>query len=204
MNGQRLAATPADVMIGYQRIEKGKPPTYVIGRIADGYTPPPRETLGDTNEDFWPNSKDPWASASWLPFWNPETREVLIFHATSDGSKDAVVDLTQAYVLNCELHTDQINYDPLIELSVDSYESKHGRRIYFPVFETLDWVERPTAVRRIIPPPVKMLQLTAVPTVVPATPPSDTIPAKSDQSASAVAKSKSKKPVNFDDMDIPF
>jgi hypothetical protein len=163
MNGKRLAATPVDVMVGWQRIEKGKPPLYVLGRIADGYEPPTRAQLGDVEEPLWPTDKDPWTSATWLPFWNPETREVLVFHAANDGSKEAVASLTQAYVVNCETHPEQINFDPLIELGADSYESKHGRRIYFPTLDIVEWIERPAAVRRIVPPPVKQLELTANP-----------------------------------------
>jgi hypothetical protein len=200
MNGKRLAATPADVMVGWQRIEKGKPPLYVLGRIADGYVPPPREQLGDTEEYTWPGDKDPWTAAMWLPFWNPETREVLVLHAANDGSKDAVANLTQAYVANCETRPEQINFDPLIELNVDSYESKHGRRIYFPAFDIINWIERPAAARRIMPPPVKQLELAAnsVADPVPAT----AAPAK----AKTKVKMKEQKAgggVDFDD-EVPF
>jgi hypothetical protein len=204
MNGKRLAATPVDVMVGWQRIEKGKPPLYVLGRIADGYIPPPREELGDNEEYLWPNNKDPWTSATWLPFWNPETREVLVFHAANDGSKDAAANLTQAYVDHCETRPNEINFDPLIELSADSYESKHGRRIFFPIFEIVDWIERPAAVRRIVPPPVKQLELAATPLAadpVPAT----TTPTERDQREPAVPKAKPKRSAKSDmDDEIPF
>jgi hypothetical protein len=160
MNGEKWAAVAADVMGGYQRIEKGKAPIFVLGRIADGYAVPERETLGDLPEE---GDKDPWASASWLPFWNPETREVLLFQAANDGSKGAVADIVDAYCTNVSLHPEQANFDPLVELSVDSYENKHGRTIYRPVFETLDWIERPPAILRLKPPPVRQLELAALP-----------------------------------------
>ena len=51
MNGEKWAAVAADVMGGYQRIEKGKSPIFVLGRIADGYVVPQRETLGDLPEE---------------------------------------------------------------------------------------------------------------------------------------------------------
>ena len=163
MNGERWAARCSDAMSGWQRVEKGKPPLYVIGRIADGYEPPPRAELGEDREDLWPHGKDPWAAASFLPFWNPETREVIVFHAANEGSKGAIANLIEAYVNNVAAHPEQTDFDPLIELGVDSYESKHGRRIFFPVFETIEWIERPAAIRRVGPPPVKMLELTATP-----------------------------------------
>jgi hypothetical protein len=149
-----------DAMIGWQRVVKGQPPTYVLGRVADGYQPPERSELGEMPEG---DSKDVWTNASWLPFWNPESREVRIFHAANDGSRQAVANVVECYVTNCTARADQINYDPLTELAVDSYESKHGRRIYYPVFETVSWIERPAALQRVVPPPVKVLQLTAVP-----------------------------------------
>ncbi len=153
--------------------------------------------------NLWAGGKDPWTAATWLPCWNPETREVLVFHAANDGSKDAVANLAQAYITNCEAHPDQINFDPLIELEADSYESKHGRRIYYPVFDTVDWIERPTAILRVMPPPVKMLELTATPAPTFGELP----PAKSDQHQPIAAKAKPKKsakPNNDLDDEIAF
>jgi hypothetical protein len=146
-------------MIGWQRIEKGKSPEYVLGRVADGYQPPERAELSEMPED--PKDKDVWTSASWLPFWHPTSFELRIFHAANDGSRDAVANVVEGYVNNCVIHPDQINFDPVIELNVDSYENKHGRQIFYPIFDTERWIERPAAVRRIVPPPVKMLLLTA-------------------------------------------
>jgi hypothetical protein len=170
MNGRRLAATVADVLVGFQRIEKGKSPIYIVGRVSDGYTPPAREELGDTDLE-----KDPWTLASWLPCWDPETFETLLFHAPNDGSRNAVANLTEAYVDYREAHPDQANYDPLIELNADHYDGQH-RRIYFPILDVLDWIERPTSLRRVLPPPVKALDLAALPAPAPA--PSPSIPTK--------------------------
>jgi hypothetical protein len=160
-------------MIGWQRVTKGKSPEYVLGRVADGYQPPERAELGEMPAE---GDKDPWTSAAWLPFWDVESREVLIFHAANDGSRDAVASVVECYVNNAAVRPNQTNYDPLIELSVDSYENKHGRRIYFPVFLTIDWVEHPAHLQRVVPPPVKMLQLTAAPAPQPEEPPAETIP----------------------------
>ena len=193
MNGERWVAVPADLMEGWQRIEKGKPPLYVVGRVADGYRRLPREELGDLAEYLWPNGKDPWTPAVWLPFWHPETREVLLFHAANEGSRAAIANPTEAYALACEAHPDQLNFDPLIDLASDSYESKHGRRIYNPILEVVDWVERPAAVRRVIPPPVNVLELTAEPQPQLEYDPSDPF-AEPEPAAPAKARPKKKKP----------
>jgi hypothetical protein len=205
MNHQKLACDPVDAMTGHQKFEN-KIPIYQIGRVADGYQPPAREQLGDLDEKLWPNGKDPWMPVDLLPFWDVETREVLLFSATSQGSRDAVARLVEAYINNVEVHPEDLHRVPLIELESDHYVNKHGKEIFYPIFSIIDWIDRPVAVRRILPPPVKLLQLTALPSPVPATPPT---PAKFDQRAPAVAKSKPKKSgghARLPDMDdkIPF
>ena len=42
---------------------------------------------------------------------------------------------------------------PLCQLESNSYINTHNKRIFFPIFLVLDWVELPDAVRRIKPPP---------------------------------------------------
>ena len=141
-----------------------------------------------------------------LPFWDVETREVLLFSATSQGSRDAVARLVEAYINNVEVHPEDLHRVPLIALESDHCVNKHGKKIFYPVFEIVDWIDRPAAARRILPPPVKMLELTALPSPVPATPPT---PAKSDQRTLAAPKAKPKKsgghaPLPDMDGEIPF
>jgi hypothetical protein len=188
MNSQKLGCDPVDAMTGYQKFEN-KIPVYQIGRVADGYQPPPREQLGDLDAEFWPDGKDPWVRIDLLPFWDVESRELLLFSAANQGSRDAVAHLVAAYINNVEVRPEDLSKAPLIELETDSYVNKHGKRIFTPIFAVIDWIERPAAVRRILPPPVKMLELAAVPATQPS-------PAKSDQRVPAVAKSKPKKPVS--------
>jgi hypothetical protein len=200
MNGQKLACDPADAITGWQRF-KDNVPIYCLGRVADGYQPPEREELGDLD----PNKKDPWARIDLLPFWDVESREVLLFSATSQGSRDAVANLIGTLVNNIAANSEDSNKVPLVELATDSYVNNHGKQIFYPLFEIVEWIERPAAVRRILPPPVRLLELTAVPTAVPATPPGDPTPAKSDKRVPAGAKSKPEKPVKLDfDDEIPF
>jgi hypothetical protein len=201
MNHQKLACDPVDAMSGWQKFEK-KVPVYQIGRVASGYQPVAREELGDLDEEFWPDGKDPWKRIDLLPFWDIESREVLLFSAANKGSRDAVAQLVAAYINDIEAHPEDLNKVPLVELESDSYTNNHGKTIFYPIFAIIDWIERPAAVRRILPPPVKLLELTAVPTAVAA-------PTKSDQRAPAVAKSRPKKsegcaPVPDMDDEIPF
>jgi hypothetical protein len=158
MKGRRLAADPHDTMIGFQKFEN-KRPVYILGRVADGYTPPPREELGDTDENHWHGGKDPWQPVTLVPLWDPGTREGFIFTTSSQGGRDAVTSLIDAYVGNCEIHPKDIDEVPLVELSSDSYVNTHGRKIHTPVFEIVSWIECPAALRRIKPPPVVTLAI---------------------------------------------
>ena len=101
MNGQKLGCDCVDAMTGYQKFEN-KIPIYHLGRVADGYQPPPRELLGDLNESEWENGKDPWVRIDLLPFWDVESRELLLFSAANKGSRDAVAQLVEAYINNIE------------------------------------------------------------------------------------------------------
>jgi hypothetical protein len=61
MSGRQLVADVPDSMVGFQKFENNKP-VYVIGRVADGYQPPDRDTLGDSDPSRWgPGGKDPVA-----------------------------------------------------------------------------------------------------------------------------------------------
>src|SRR5262249_38943360 len=60
-----------------------------MGRAADGFVPPERNELGDTDQTQWEprdgELKDPWTFQHLMPFEDPETGEVLIFTTSSIG-----------------------------------------------------------------------------------------------------------------------
>jgi hypothetical protein len=159
LNGQQLAADPGDALTGWVRFVDKKP-NYIVGRVADGYEPPAREELEPLPDA---NDKDCWQRTDLLPFWNPESHEVLLFSAGNLGSRSAVAKLIGAYANNTAAHPEDSNKVPLIELAAASYVNKRGKKIYTPLFDVVDWIERPAAVRRILPPPITTLDLTALP-----------------------------------------
>jgi hypothetical protein len=158
MNGRKLVADVPDVMHGHQKFEN-KIPVFNIGRASDGFTPSERETLGDTDQDRWSGGKDPWQPVVLQPMFDDETRESFLFISSNQGGRDAVAILTNAFVENSELHPEDAGKLPLCSLASDSYLNTHSKRIHFPIFEIIDWIERPAAVRRIKPPPVVMLAI---------------------------------------------
>src|SRR5262249_27769653 len=95
MAGRQLVADVPDAMHGFQKFENKKP-IYVIGRVCDGYVPPERSTLGDTDQNRWHGGKDPWSAVVLLPMFDPESREPFIFASSSDGGQKAVTALVDA------------------------------------------------------------------------------------------------------------
>jgi hypothetical protein len=166
MNGQRWGTDPYNAMAGWQKVQKGQAPTYILGRIADGYQVPPREECGDNDPSYWPDpNKDVWQEVAFLPCWQQVTREVILLSGASEGTRNAIGNFLEAFAEGVEAHPEDANTNkvPVVELTVESYESKHGKTIYNPVLELVDWVEMPAALLRVRVPPVKQLDLTALP-----------------------------------------
>jgi hypothetical protein len=156
MVGKKLVAETVDAMHGHVNYTNKKP-GYAIGRMADGYLPD-RHALGDTHENHWHNGKDPWEATVLLPLFDPETREVYLFTSSNDGGRKAVAALIDAVTDNAVAHPEDADKAPLCQLESDSYINTNNKRIFFPIFSILDWVERPDAVRRIKPPPVLTIE----------------------------------------------
>jgi hypothetical protein len=205
MDGRRLVADVPDTMTGHQKFEGGRKPVYAVVRVLDGVAPPSRDELDERDESRWLNGKDPWQPVTLVPVFDPESREPFLFTTTTSGGHDAVASLITAYTDHCEEHSDR-NELPLVELNSDSYLNTHGKRIHFPIFEILSWVERPAAVLRIKPPPLTtlMLEAKAVDSMIkPATP--ETEFGAPTQPREAAVKAKPKRSIKADmDDEIPF
>ena len=92
----------------------------------------------------------PWRIVRALPFWDPETREMFVF--TAEGSSgDAIANLTLAWADYKEAHPTEADYmAPLIELA--SRPPSEGEAYHVPIFNGIDWIERPAALRHLKPP----------------------------------------------------
>jgi hypothetical protein len=157
-NGRRLGADVLDAMGGFQKF-KNKIPTLAIVRIADGIAPPKRDELDERDENRWSDNRDPWQAVSILPVFDPETHELFIFSSTAQGGRDAIAYLIEAYADNCTAHPEEADKLPLVELHSDHYTNKHGRVIHKPVFDIVDWIARPSVIRRLKPPPLEILAI---------------------------------------------
>jgi|SRR6516165_675558 hypothetical protein len=207
MNGRHLVAVTVDVMHGHQKFVDNKP-TYAVGRIGDGFVPK-RDKLGDLDEDLWPKKgKDPWQFVLFLPLFDPETHEVFLFTSASDGGKDAIGALVDAYLDNCEAHPEDAGKPPLVELGVDSYTNTHNKTIYVPLLDIIGFVEMPATILRIKPPPLPVIEDQPQPPAE-TMPPVDAVEASTAPKPPPKQKSKATKPPATslkDDMDdiVPF
>jgi hypothetical protein len=152
IKGRHVVAVTKDVMHGHQKFVNSKP-VYAVGRIVDDDFVPDRSMLGDLDEDLWAKGKDPWQPVLFLPLFDPETHEVFLFTSVNDGGRDAVGKLVGATLDNEEVHPEDAGKLPLVELGVDSYTNTHGKKIFYPLFDILEFVEMPTSILRIKPPP---------------------------------------------------
>src|SRR5262249_27227213 len=83
-------------MRGWTKFEDNKATNRVIGKIADGFTPPERSELGDTDEAKWKRDegepRDPWVHQYMLPMVSVDTGELITYVTGSEGGRIAVQD----------------------------------------------------------------------------------------------------------------
>ena len=118
---------------------KGNPPERRQGNLFDGFVPPDRETLGDTDESEWEvglsgKPADPWQLQLLLPLQNVETNELYVFNTTSITGRRAVDNLIQAC---SRMQRAEPDVYPVIKLRISGFEHRDERIgwIKTPAFE---------------------------------------------------------------------
>ena len=204
--GTQYAALVFDSRRGYVYFENGKPVRFNIGLVREGFKMPTRESLGDTDENYWPTNKrgepqDPWSKQYSMPMINIETGETVCFVTGSMGGEQAVRELTSRY--RPKARTSEV---PLVSLQVDSYIHDTYGKVYNPIFKFEGWYD--TGI--IPPPPVKVVPSLSAPAATPLLEkpeeeeredPITTGPQK--QAAKTTKKTKAAKNADMDD-EIPF
>jgi hypothetical protein len=163
VNGRQLGADYLDVMIGRSKYdEESKRTDYRIVRVADGVPPPKREELGDLNQDYWKDGKDPWRFVRILPLFDPETHEQFVYIASSFSGYDAIGAVVGAWADNRKKHPESTEV-ALIEPDSREYHNKDGKKSFDPLLDIVGWVERPLSVRHIRPPAISPPTPPAIP-----------------------------------------
>jgi hypothetical protein len=125
------------IQVGWIKFNgKGNEPDRIMGPVFDGFMPPPRESLGNTDESQWEeglNGKpaDPYQHQVLIPLLNPKTDELLIFNTTSVTGRREAGNL----IRHCErMRKKEPDVYPVIRLKVGGYNHRDER---------VGWVKTP-------------------------------------------------------------
>src|SRR5262249_11272580 len=93
--GTKFVAAMDTLTVGWIKWQHARPVEHRMGAIAEGYTPPPRSELGDTDEDKWDlddrgEPRDPWQFSNYLILLDPKTKDAFTFTTSSRGGLGAI------------------------------------------------------------------------------------------------------------------
>src|SRR5262249_54927239 len=122
-----------------------KVPVHVVGKISDGYQPPPRDTLGDNDKSQWKiglNGKpeDPYKPVVYLPLLSLDGEKVMTFTTSTPTGLPRFWQLVDKYQWIGQRHLGQY---PVIELRASGYDDRRYGWVRVPDFEIVGWVGRP-------------------------------------------------------------
>ena len=142
--GTKLVAHMPSLLAGFIKWENNRPIAQVMGAIGEGFAPPKRGELGDTDQSLWEHydddrPRDPWQFSNYLVFVNLDTSDLFTFTTSSRGGLNAVGELSKTYGKHIRQAPDEL---PLVELGCGSYQ--HSNRSYgeirFPIFKIVAWL----------------------------------------------------------------
>jgi hypothetical protein len=135
--GTELVVVYDQIQAGWIKFNaKGNPPDRHMGAVFDGYLPPKREELGDTDESAWETDlsgrpSDPWQHQMLVPLQNVETGDLLVFGTSSITGRREVGNL----IRQCDrLRNKEPDIYPVIKLQVGGFAHRDER---------VGWVKTP-------------------------------------------------------------
>lgn len=144
--GTKLVANMDQLLAGWVKWADGKPERQVMGLVSEGFVPPPRETLGDTDESLWevwadgrPN--DPWVKTYYMIMKDPDVEitaeeQLFTFTTSSDGGARCIADIASKYGRRIRTNPDEV---PIVELGREVYEHAQYGRIKKPTMKVVGW-----------------------------------------------------------------
>jgi hypothetical protein len=138
--------------IGYTRFNgEGNPPDRIMGLLYDGFTLPPRESLGSTDRAQWQiglngQPADPWVHQIYVVLQRGDTGELFTYIASSVTSRRAVGNLLRHYDRMRE--ADPNSY-PLVRLKVGGFQHRDERVgwVKVPVFAVVGRAPKESAAK---------------------------------------------------------
>jgi hypothetical protein len=135
--GTELVVVYDQIQAGWIRFNgKGAPPDRQMGAIFDGYIPPPRESLGNTDKSLWEvglngEPADPWQHQMLVPLQDPKTDELFVFGTSSITGRREVGNL----IKHCSrMAVKERDLYPVIQLRVGGFAHRDPR---------VGWVKTP-------------------------------------------------------------
>jgi hypothetical protein len=130
---------------------QGEKPDRHMGLLYDGFVPPARETLGDTDESQWETGldgqpADPWQHQIYLVLQSTKTQELFTFVTPSKTGRRSVGNLLKHYERTRQ--TDE-SYYPLVQLKVGGFNHSDPRVgwVATPVFAVVGRIPRADAAK---------------------------------------------------------
>jgi hypothetical protein len=145
--GTQLVANMDELMVGWVKWEGGKPADQIMGKVVEGYVPPKRNTLGDTDESQWEideqsrQPRDPWQLTNYLIFKEPAGDQLYTYATSSKGGINAIGKLCGTFGKHMRAKPDEF---PIVSLGVDSYRhpNKAYGLIFTPKFDVTGWTSK--------------------------------------------------------------
>jgi hypothetical protein len=133
--GADFVALCDQTLIGWLRFnEDDTPPDRVQGLLYEGFVLPPRESLGDMDDRYWPaglsgEPVDPWRHTISLVLEHVGTKEMFTFSTGSMTGRRAVGNLLHHYDRMRRLHPDEY---PVVRLKPGGFQHKDDRIGFVP------------------------------------------------------------------------
>lgn len=149
--GTEFIANMDEMLAGWIRWQDNKPTDHVMGKVSDGYQPPRRNELGDTDKEQWEidatgQQRDPWQFSNYLLLKgtfaaDSGKNELYTFTTSSRGGLNALGNLCKVYGQAMAQHPDEY---PVIALGVSAYDHRDRAfgRIKVPVLKIVGWAPK--------------------------------------------------------------
>jgi hypothetical protein len=138
--GREYVAQMPSVACGWVKFVDKKVADQKIGKIADGFRMPERDTLGDLDQSKWEvdskGPRDPWAKQWYLPLLDAESGEFVVFVTGSNGGQRTIGGLCRNYGSNPHRGL------PIVQIGARGYKHPEHGRIEEPEIKIIDW-EKP-------------------------------------------------------------
>jgi hypothetical protein len=140
--GTQFIAYCADWRRGWVKFVGDEKVEEKIGRVADGFHPPERDELGDTDQEEWERDddgklKDPWVFQQYLPLENVKTGERYLFVSSSTGGGIGIEILQGRW--SREIKNGVHRGLPIIKLATGSFHTRKYGAIQRPDFPIVSW-----------------------------------------------------------------